>query len=148
MKERETLFIESATNFSDFPTPNENDELEFWIFGSIEITKTADSDTTTAVTVVGKDGGNAGLISLDFNIVKNPTTFDDHSIPLNWSVMLAGPSDVIIKINTVGKVPASEILTGILPVKAKLRYYSANFTKNPLAFKTNLQVYATLIRTI
>lgn len=147
-QERETLFIESAINFSDFPTPNENDELEFWIFGSIEITKTSDSDTTSPLTVVGKDAGKAGLISLDFNIVKNPTTFEDHSIPLNWSIRFAGPSDVIIKINTVGKVFASEFLTGILPVEAKLRYYSANYTKNPLAFKTNLQVYATLIRTI
>lgn len=147
-QELDTLFIESAINFSDFPTPNENDELEFWIFGSIEITKTSDSDTTSPLTVVGKDAGKAGLISLDFDIPKNSSIYENYSIPLNWSVRFANAGTVIIRINTVGKVFASKILTGVLPKTAKLRYYSANYTKNPLAFKTNLQVYATLIRTI
>lgn len=140
-KEKETTFIESTVDFSDFPTPNEDDELEFWIMGYIDIAKGKDSGSSTPLTVAGKGDGVAGLISLNY-VINNKT-----SIPLNWSVKYATSDTAYITINTVGRVFASKILSGTLPTKTTLSYYSVNYTNNPLLFTINLEVYATLIRT-
>lgn len=141
-KEMETMFIEDVVDFSDFPTPDENDELEFWIMGTFNISKQSDSGSSTPLTVAGKGDGVAGLISL-FMQINGKVTY----IPLNWSVIFATPDRVYIKINTVGKIFARQVLSGGLPTRASLWYYSANYTNNPLSFTINLEVNATLIRT-
>ena len=143
VKEEQTVFNTETIDVSDFPTPTEDDDFELWIRGTIEITKGKDSGSTTPLTVAGKGDGVAGLISLDFQINEK-----DISIPLNWSVIYANSDRVYISINTVGKVFASEVLTGKLPTTARIVYYSANYTNNPLIYELNLKVYATLITTI
>ena len=143
VKEEQTVFNTDTIDVSDFPTPTEDDDFELWIRGTIEISKGKDSGSTTPLTVAGKGDGTAGLISLDFQINEK-----DISIPLNWSVIYANSDKVYISINTVAKVFASEVLTGKLPTTARIIYYSANYTNNPLICELNIKVYGTLITTI